>query len=64
LEQAEEMARHMNRSDSLNAALSLIEDVDEEVLGGRDRWAMAAAIAAAHDAASEEAIRYRTELGL
>jgi hypothetical protein len=58
------MAQLIIRSDSLNAALSLIEDIAEEVLEGRNRWALVGAVAAAHDAAVEEARCYRVELGL
>ncbi|MBA3475009.1 MAG: hypothetical protein H0T57_17605 [Rubrobacter sp.] len=63
-EQEEELARLIMRADALNDARRVLEDLDEDSLKLRDKWATIDALATSAADASEEVSRYRKEIGL
>ncbi len=64
LNQAEELARRIMRADALNDARTTLEDLDEDVLRLRDKWATIDALALAATDANEDVGRYKEEIGL
>jgi hypothetical protein len=62
--QEEEIARCMMREEAFNAARSVLEDVDEDAVRLRDKWATIDALALAADDAAEEVHGYLEELGV
>jgi hypothetical protein len=64
LEQEEEIVRRMMRADALNDARRVLEDLSEDVLKLRDKWATIDALALAADDANEEVSRYKEDLGI
>jgi hypothetical protein len=63
-EQEEEIARLYMREEAFNNARSVLEDLSEDTLFIRDKWATIDALASAADEAAQEAHRYQEELGL
>ncbi len=64
LEQSEELIRRIIRADSFANARALLEDLPAESIGNYDRWLIVDALANATTTASEEAARYKREIGL